>query len=154
MPHFEMRAFAAAEADTVAHWIGSPQDAWHIAGLEDWPIASHQIVQWTMETNLAFTLRRDGDLAAYGEILEDEVEGDAEIQHLLVAPDMRGQGIGQAMLSRLIAVLAATRPYPIVWMRIGRDNQPAQLCARASGFEADTSMSGPRYLWMKKSLKS
>lgn len=154
MPHFEMRPFAVAEADTIAHWIGSQEDAWRIAGLEEWPVTSQQIVQWTMETNYAFTLRRDGDLAAYGEILEDEVEGDVEIQHLLVAPDMRREGIGHAMVSRLVAFLAASRPYPIVWMRIGRDNQPGRNCARASGFEDDEAMSGPRYLWMKKSLKS
>lgn len=154
MPHFELRPFIAAEAETIAYWAGSQEDAWRMAGLEEGPVTPSQVVRWALETNFAFTLRRDGDLAAYGEIVEDEVEKDVEIQHLLVAPDMRRQGVGQAMLSRLVAFLAASRPYAVVWMRVGRDNQPAQSCARTVGFEVDSAMSGPRYLWMKKSLES
>lgn len=154
MSHFEMRPFAVAESEMIAHWATTQEDAWRVAGIEGGPLTADQVATWTMETNFAFTLRRDGDLVAYGEILEDEVEGDVEIQHLLVAPDMRRQGIGQAMLSRLTAFLSASRPYSEVWMRVGRDNEPAALCAHSMGFMEDEQMSGPRYLWLKKSLKS
>lgn len=154
MGHFELRPFALPEAETIAHWAPTAEDAWHVAGLEQTEVTASTVAAWTMETNFAFTLRHDGDLVAYGEILEDEVEGDVEIQHLLVAPDMRHQGIGQAMLSRLAAFVAASRPYPVVWMRVGRDNEPAVRCARAVGFEDDDAMSGPRFLWLKMPLRA
>ena len=152
MAHYEMRPFAVPEAETIAHWATTSEDVWRIAGLEQEELTADTVATWTMETNFAFTLRREGDLVAYGEILEDEVEGDVEIQHLIVAPDMRRQGIGQALLSRLAAFLSASRPYPVVWMRVGRDNEPAALCAKSVGFEEDPRMSGPRFLWFKKSL--
>ena len=153
MNHFELRPFAVPEAELISHWAPTAEDAWHVAGLEQTELTASQVTAWTMETNFAFTLRRDGDLVAYGEILEDEVESDVEIQHLLVAPDMRRQGIGEALLSRLAAFVAASRPYPEVWMRVRRDNEAAARCGRAVGFEADETMSGPRFLWLKKSLR-
>ena len=107
---------------------------------------------WTLEANWSFTLLRDGDLVAYGEIIEDEVEGDVELQHLLVAPAARRAGVGQALVSRLCAFLAASRPYRGVWLRAGRQNGAMQCCARAVGFVDVAEMSGPRFLWLKKSL--
>ena len=74
------------------------------------------------------------------------------MRNYLVAPDMRSVGVGKALLSRLCAFLAAARPYPEVWLRVGRENAPAAACAQAVGFEAVGGMSGPRYLWLKKSL--
>jgi ribosomal protein S18 acetylase RimI-like enzyme len=149
---YEMRPFTPPEAETVAGWAASPEDAWAVSGASE-PLTGDQVAAWTYETDYAFTLRRDGDLVAYGEVLEDVVEGDVEIQHLLVAPDMRGVGVGKALLSRLCAFLAAARPYPEVWLRVGRENAAAALCARGVGFEDVAGMSGPRYLWLKKRLR-
>ena len=152
MPQYEMRPFRTAEAEMIAHWAATPQDLWTLDASRDFPLTADQVAAWTFEAHFAFTLRREGDLVAYGEILEDEVEQDVEIQHLLVAPDMRNRGVGEAMLSRLCAFLAASRPYPEVWFRAGRDNAPAIACAHAVGFEDVPGKSGERYLWLKKSL--
>lgn len=151
---YEMRPFALPEAEMVASWAATEEDAWAVTGSSEFPLAADHVAAWTYEADFAFTLRRDGDLAAYGEIVEDVVEQDVEIQHLLVAPDMRSVGVGKAMLSRLCAFLAATKPYPEVWLRVGRDNHAAAACARAVGFEDSADMSGPRYRWLKKRLKS
>ncbi len=152
MPTFELRPFTLSEAEWVAGWAATPEDLRGAAASEDFPLTADQVAAWTYEADFVFTLRREGDLVAYGEIVEDAVEGDVEIQHLLVAPDMRSAGIGKAMLSRLCAFLAATLPYPEVWLRVGRDNASAAACARAAGFEPVDQMSGPRFLWLKKSL--
>ena len=154
MARFELRPFIVAEAETVAHWAGSADDAWRVAGIKEGLLSAEQVAAWPLEANYAFTLRLDGDLAAYGEIVEDEVEGDVEIQHLLVAPDMRRQGVGQALLSRLVAFLAASSAYSEVWVRVGRDNEIALQSARSVGFAEDADLSGPRYAWLKKSLRS
>jgi len=154
MPAFELRPFTLSEAEWVAGWAATPDDLRHVAASDDFPLTADQVAAWTYETDYVFTLRRAGDLVAYGEIVEDVVEGDVEIQHLLVAPDMRSVGIGKALLSRLCAFLAATRPYSEVWLRVGRENASAAACARAVGFEPVADMSGPRYLWLKKLLRS
>jgi RimJ/RimL family protein N-acetyltransferase len=147
-----MRPFVAAEAETIAHWATTPDDLWRLTGAHEFPLTAAQVVAWNYEASYTFTLRRDGDLVAYGEIIEDEVDNDVEIQHLLVAPDMRQQGCGQAMLSRLSAFLAASQSFQEVWARIGRDNTSALHTAEAVGFQEDSQMSGERYRWLKKSL--
>lgn len=149
---WEMRPFALVEAELVASWAATPEDVWAVAASEEFPLGADQIAAWTFEADYVFTLRRSGDLVAYGEIVEDVVENDVEIQHLLVAPDMRSAGVGKALLSRLCAFLAAARPYTEVWLRVGRENLSAAACAQAVGFESVSGISGPRYLWLKKSL--
>jgi RimJ/RimL family protein N-acetyltransferase len=152
MPQFEIRPFSPKEAETVAHWVSDPEDVWRLTGNRDQVITGEKVIAWTWETNYTFTLRSFGDLIAYGEIVEDEVDNDVEIQHLLVAPDQRGKGFGAAMLSRLCAFLSAARPYQEVWIRVGRDNDAALRCVEKVGFIFQEAQSGPRYAWFKKSL--
>lgn len=150
---YELRPFAAKEADLIAGWARRKADVAALDTAAEFPLTGGHVLAWVMEANSCWTLRRDGDLAAYAEIVEDEVEGDVEIQHLLVAPDLRASGVGRALLDALCAFLSANRPYPEVWVRVGRDNLPAERCARAVGFTDIVAMSGPRFLWMKRHLK-
>lgn len=140
------------EAETIAAWAATAEDVRFLTGGDDFPLTPGDVAAWTYEADYALTLRRDGDLAAYAEIVEDVVEQDIEIQHLLVAPDLRSVGVGEAMLRRCCAFIAELRPYPEVWLRVSRENAPAAACAAAAGFAAEEKMSGPRYQWYKKSL--
>ena len=149
---YELRPLAMPEAETIAGWASSVDEVRFLTGEDDFPLTPGDVAAWTYEADYALTLRRDGDLAAYAEIVDDVVEQDIEIQHLLVAPDLRSLGVGQAMLLRLCAFIAELRPYPEVWLRVSRDNPPAAACAASAGFETVAQMSGPRYLWMKKNL--
>jgi GNAT superfamily N-acetyltransferase len=142
-----------SEAERVAAWAATPGDVRRIAAENLFPLSPADIASWIVESNFAFTLRCDGDLVAYGDLVEDEVAGDIEVGHLLVAPDMRRSGMGQALLSRLCAFAAASRPYKEIWFRVTRDNEPAAGCATAIGFVDDDDMSGPRFRWMKKNLR-
>ncbi len=151
-PIYELRPFAMPEAEIVAAWASDAHEAHFLTGADDFPLTPGDIAAWTYEADYALTLRRAGDLAAYAEVVEDVVEQDIEIQHLLVAPDLRSAGVGRAMLLRLCAFIAETHPYPEVWLRVSRDNAPAAACAAAAGFETVAQMSGPRYQWYKKSL--
>ncbi len=151
-PIYELRPFAMPEAEIVAAWASDADEVRFLTGSDDFSLTPGDIAAWTYEADYALTLRREGDLAAYAEIVEDVVEQDIEIQHLLVAPDLRSAGVGRAMLLRLCAFIAEIRPYPEVWLRASRGNAPAAACAAAAGFEAVAQMSGPRYQWYKKSL--
>ncbi|MGO8674171.1 MAG: GNAT family N-acetyltransferase [Capsulimonadaceae bacterium] len=152
MPRYEIRPFQAAEAETVAYWASDPEDVWRLTGEREGPVTAEVVVSWVWVTNYCFTLRCNGDLVAYAEVLEDDVENDVEIQHLIVAPDSRGAGVGRAMLDRVCAFLSAARPYREVWMRVGRDNEPGALCATAAGFVLQEAQSGQRYAWYRKAL--
>ena len=152
MPRFELRPLALPEAETIAAWAQMPDDARFLTGADSFPLTADDVAAWTYECDYALTLRRGGDLTAYAEIVEDVVEQDVEIQHLLVAPDLRSAGVGRAMLERICAFLVELRPYPEVWLRVSHDNAPAAACASAAGFKAITKMSGPRYQWYKKRL--
>ncbi len=149
---YELRPFAMPEAETVASWASDAAEVRFLTGADDFPLTPGDVAAWTYECDYALTLRRDGDLAAYAEIVDDVVEQDIEIQHLLVASDLRSVGVGRAMLLRLCAFIAELRPYPEVWLRVSRDNAPAAACASSAGFKTIPQMSGPRYLWMKKTL--
>lgn len=149
MALFELRPFALAEAGQIASWAQRAEDAWQVAGARE-PLTAADITRWTLETNYALTLRLDGDPVAYAEIVEDDVEGDAEIQHLLVAPAMRNRGVGRTMLARLCAFAHERLPYPEVWLRTRRDHPPTLRCARAAGFTPVEALSGPQYVWMKR----
>lgn len=151
-PVIELRPFALPEAEIIAGWASDAHEARFLTGADDFPLTAGDLAAWTYEADYALTLRRGGDLVAYAEIVEDVVEQDIEIQHLLVAPDLRSAGVGRAMLLRLCAFAAEARPYPEVWLRVSRDNLPAAACAAAAGFEAVAQMSGPGYQWYKKSL--
>ncbi len=150
---YEIRPFNAVEAHTIAHWAQTQEDLWSLTGQPETPLTADLVAAWPMEANFAFTLRYYGDLVAYGEIVEDEVEGDAEIQHLIVAPDMRRLGHGKAMLERLCQFLSEARPWPHVWVRVPRQHSASELCARSAGFEEQLHVSGPRFLWLKKQLR-
>jgi len=150
---YEIRPFHQGEADSIAHWIQSEDDLWCLTGQRDKSVTALDVAAWPMEANFAFTLRYYGDLIAYGEIVEDDVEGDAEIQRLLVAPDMRGAGHGRAMLDRLCAFLEEARPWPHVWVRAPRTNPAVERCAKSAGFEERPEVSGPRFVWLKKQLR-
>ena len=149
---YELRPLAMPEAETIAAWAATAEDVRFLTGDDDFPLTAGDVAAWTYEADYALTLRRDGDLAAYAEIVEDVVEQDIEIQHLLVAPDLRSVGVGAAMLQRCCTFIADLRPYPEVWLRVSRENASAAACAAAAGFEAVPQMSGPRYQWMKKNL--
>jgi len=151
-PVFELRPFAMPEAETIAGWASDADEVRFLTGTDDFPLTPGDIAAWTYEADYALTLRRGGDLAAYAEIVEDVVEQDVEIHHLLVAPDLRSLGVGRTMLLRCCAFLSEVRSYPEVWLRVSRDTPPAAACAAAAGFETVSQMSGPRYLWMKKEL--
>ena len=151
MAHYELCPFAPDEAGTVASWATSAEERQDLDGVLA-PLTADDVSLWSLEAHWAFTLRRDGHPVAYGEVAEDEVEGDVELLHLLVAPHARRGGVGRRLIVRLCAFLAESRPYPEVWLRAGRQNGAMQSCARAAGFVDIPQMSGPRFLWLKRPL--
>ncbi len=151
---FQLRPFNLEDSHIVASWVISPEDAYAVDTASFYPMSPETVSGWRVESasDYAFILCLDGDMVAYGDIIEDEADKDIEIQRILVRPELRDQGIGSALLSRLCAFIVESYPYTEVWMRIGRDNAAAASCARATGFVQDNTHSGPKYIWMKRML--
>jgi ribosomal protein S18 acetylase RimI-like enzyme len=151
---FQLRPFNLEDSSIVAAWVSSPEDAYALDPESLYPMSSEVVDQWRVESgsDYAFILCLDGEMVAYGDIIEDDAEKDIEIQRILVKPQLRDQGIGCALLNRLCAFIAENYPYSEVWMRVGPENDCAASCFRAAGFLVDETHTGPKYIWMKRSL--
>ena len=151
---FQLRPFNLEDSQIVATWVSSPEDAYAVDSESFYPVSPETVNEWRVESgsDYAFILCLDGDMVAYGDILEDEAAKDIEIQRILVKPELRDQGIGSALLSRLCAFIVENYAYPEVWMRVGRENVSAASCGRAAGFLVEEKHSGPKYIWMKRTL--
>lgn len=87
-----------------------------------------------------FVALLEGELVAYGELMQDFAQGEAEILRLLVAPAWRGQGLGAAVIEALIGQIKArespeTDRIQAVYARIFPQNAASQRCFSKVGFE-------------------
>jgi GNAT superfamily N-acetyltransferase len=95
-------------------------------------------------------------VCAYGQVLEDLVEREAEIARVIVRPDLRAQGVGRAFVL-LLAAEARRRGLGVVLARIARRNRAGYACFHGAGFtrlsaedEAALNLDEPEeYVWMR-----
>jgi ribosomal protein S18 acetylase RimI-like enzyme len=73
------------------------------------------------------------ELCAYGQILEDHTEREAEIGRVIVAPERRRRGLGREFVS-LLAAEVGRRGFELVLARTPRANRAAFACYRSAGF--------------------
>ncbi len=74
-----------------------------------------------------------GELCAYGQVLEDHAEDEAEVARVIVAPDRRGEGVGQAFVG-LLAAEARRRGFSSIFARAVRGDRVTFACYEAGGF--------------------
>lgn len=103
-----------------------------------------------------FVLCADGELHGYGEVWTDEAEGEAELARIVVAPDVRGRGLGRRLV-RLPVARAEALGFDEIWLRVIPSNEAAIACYRGAGFvraapgvEASFNVGQPHeYVWMR-----
>jgi ribosomal protein S18 acetylase RimI-like enzyme len=128
-----LRPFAADEADAVAGWCTSPDEAVMWCGYSDGLVPAEKITGWAAEEGVRqHGHDDDGRLVAYGELWLDDDEQEVELARLIVDPTRRGQGIGRTLVTELATL--ARRHYPDVFMRVHPDNAAALRCYTAAGF--------------------
>jgi ribosomal protein S18 acetylase RimI-like enzyme len=99
-------------------------------------------------------------VVGYGEVWVDREEDEAELARLVIAPALRGQGLGRA-LTRALADEAHRRGFADVWLRVVPDNAPARRAYLMAGFERATAEeeaafnTGQRrtYVWMRDATR-
>lgn len=122
IPSSPLRRATSLDADTIAGWHPIPPDqvlAW-------WADAEVEVVPRVM-------VGSERQLVAYGELWLDPAEDEVELARLIVAPELRGRGLGR-QLTRILAAKAAATGLATTFLRVEPDNEKAIRCYLASGF--------------------
>jgi ribosomal protein S18 acetylase RimI-like enzyme len=126
--------FSADHAETVVGWARSADEALRWAEVPFLRLAPDVLELWHAQPSVVPCVGLLGErLCAYGLIVEEPAARAAEVSRVIVAPELRGQGIGPAFAS-LLAAEARRRGLASVFARTLRANRPAFDCYRDAGF--------------------
>jgi len=121
-------SWAAGDAEVVRAWISLEADA----------VPADVVAGWSEADDVEaflFTVDADGPYVAYGELWLDDEEGEVELARLLVAPELRGRGVGRALVGELVDRARSTHPeLPDVILRVQPGNLRAIRAYHAAGF--------------------
>jgi ribosomal-protein-alanine N-acetyltransferase len=141
-----LRPLTPAEFERVA--------AWAIA--EGWPGKNKNVLLTQQEFpdilvlpgHLSFALSEpDQEVMGFGQIWTNSA-GVVNLVRILVAPDLRGQGLGKKLCALLLDHATQVLGAPSVKLRVYRNNLPAVAVYRSLGFEAIESESNAEVLAM------
>ncbi|WP_218835994.1 GNAT family N-acetyltransferase [Streptomyces sp. Ag82_O1-15] len=134
MTQMDLLPFAAAHAVTVAGWPTSSREVVMWCGRQEFPVLRQTITDWQRDDDVhAHILVEDERVVGYGELWFDAEEDEVELARIIVAPDIRGKGLGRVLVRGLLAQ-ALGAGYSDVFMRVHPDNETALRCYRGAGF--------------------
>lgn len=126
--------FREEHTATILGWVQSAEDALGWAETPFLRIGPQLLEGWHAERGVVACVGWiDDQLCAYGQVLEDHVEREAEVTRVIVAPELRGRGVGRTF-ARLLGTEAVRRGFGVVLARTVRANRGAFACYRAAGF--------------------
>jgi len=126
--------FEEEHAEAVLGWVRSANDALGWAEIPFLRVGPDLFDQWHAERTIVPCVGwLDGEVCAYGQVWEDHVEREAEVARVIVAHELRGQGVGRAF-AILLGAEATRRGFRVVLARTARANRAAYACFRAAGF--------------------
>jgi ribosomal-protein-alanine N-acetyltransferase len=134
-----LQAFDPVQAELVASWAVGAEVVRAWCAVEGDRVPADVVAGWSQAEDVEAFLLGDGegDPVAYGELWLDDEEGEVELARLLVAPEHRGRGVGQALTRALSARARQTHPeLPAVFLRVRPDNEQAIRCYTGAGFVA------------------
>jgi ribosomal protein S18 acetylase RimI-like enzyme len=130
-----LRAPTVAEAAMIGGWSLSADETRKWCSSDEHPVSAAGIVSWWEPSDVEPYVGVDaaGVVVAYGELWLDPEEDEVELARLIVAPSVRGQGVGRRLVAGL-AYRARVTGLSAVILRVTRGNPAAIRCYRASGF--------------------
>jgi ribosomal protein S18 acetylase RimI-like enzyme len=153
----QIQPFTASDADLVAGWAQSADEALKWCAAQEFPVSAQTVLGWQSDDDVrAHLLWVDDVPVGYGELWLDTEENEVELARIIVAPERRRTGLGQALVCGLVAQ-AVTAGYRDVFMRVHPDNAAALGSYRAAGFvpvaaELAASWNEPQpfdYVWLQ-----
>lgn len=144
-------------AAEIVSWVTSTQEAeaWSSYVGKELPPPTI-FASWHRDPDVhPFVLLRDNAPLAYGELWVDLAAREIELARLLVAPAVRNQGIGRALVT-LLCDQATTFGIDQIYMRVRPDNHAALACYTGAEFvrvsaaeEAEFNQGQPiLYTWL------
>ncbi|MFD6285497.1 GNAT family N-acetyltransferase [Streptomyces anthocyanicus] len=130
-----LHPFDDNHASTVAGWATTPAEALMWCGLREFPVPEGTVMAWQRDPDVtAYVLMETEPPLAYGELWLDAEEDEVELARIIVAPGVRGRGLGRRLVRHLLAQARLTG-LPEVCMRVHPQNTAALRCYRGAGFE-------------------
>ncbi|WP_213089287.1 GNAT family N-acetyltransferase [Streptomyces flaveus] len=162
MTQMDLLPFVAAHAVTVAGWPSSSREVVMWCGRQEFPVLTQTISDWQRDDDVqAHILVDDDRVVGYGELWFDAEEDEVELARIIVAPDIRGKGLGRVLVRGLLAQARAAG-CPDVFMRVHPDNETALRCYRGAGFvPVDASLAESwnaaqpvNYVWLQRDAEA
>ena len=157
MIDYRIEPFAEEHAQTILTWVESPEDREAWASRADLELTATLFRDWHSDPDVhPYVLTENGRLCAYGEVWTDDAAAEAELAHLVVAPEARGRGIGRRLVA-LLSRRARELGFEEIWVRVLSTNEAALATYAAAGFvraapeqEAGFNAGQPHsYVWMR-----
>ena len=107
-----------------------------VQAIADWhPIPTEEVLGWwnTPDVEPWVMLDSDDTMIGYGEIWTDADEDEVELARLIVPAELRGRGLGKALV-RLLLPKAAETSMATTFVRVEPDNSVAIHCYLRCGF--------------------
>lgn len=153
----QLRRFEPHDTTAIITWPQSLREArWWAGPQTQWPLAPKVMQRWHYDPDThPYVLHNGASLLGYGELWVDAEEQEVELARLIVAPALRRQSIGVALVRRLLEEAQRTA-YGRAFLRVVPENRVAIACYLRAGFtlvsEADQrafNRGQPiEYLWM------
>jgi ribosomal protein S18 acetylase RimI-like enzyme len=161
-PPLKLVRFEAQFAAAILAWVQDSQDALAWANLPEPPSDPSIFSTWHQEPGVRpYVLTESGVAVAYGEMWEDLAANEIELARIVVAPARRGQGIGRALVDRMLAECSSAAS-PVAFVRVRPGEAAALACYRSAGFaqvspaaESLYNVGQPvEYVWLSRRLST
>jgi GNAT superfamily N-acetyltransferase len=126
--------FRQEHGETVVGWVLSATESLTWSSVPFLRLDTGVLDEWHAQAGIVPCVGLlGGELCAYGQVLEDHAEDEAEVARVIVAPERRGQGVGQAFVA-LLAGEARRRGFTSIFARAVRGDRVTFSCYQAGGF--------------------
>jgi ribosomal protein S18 acetylase RimI-like enzyme len=132
----ELKPFEDSQTALVSSWASTAQEVALLSGRDEFPFPAELVDSWRkVADDIRAYLYFDGQTpVGYGELWLDDEEDEVELARIIIAPELRGKGIGTEFVRALLQHALAAG-YAEVFLRVRPDNEPAIKTYLRVGFQ-------------------